>query len=606
MKRGPEGPSLSEVRKRLSDIGPTKADLSKSVPLLAGEGPKDMGDRAKAADLGRRLSETPGAKPAGPMATPKGGSSDGVSGEPIAKPGAVKPPLDRPDIKELRKRIPDVPGGKSTPSDGISKAKAKPFDGPGKPSGGVPGMPGKATLPREKLPDHLPQPHKPKLGDGTKPGMKIVSPSGMGEVRGKPGAEPVKTRFPDRVKRGDFEALTRGAVGQRLNLAEQYRLAQHGDVARRMALNRPGPAVVNVNNITNVTQVTNVYNAQSFHRHPDFRYRGRVSPIYQRHCFPYRCWFSPGWYLGVWWYPHWGPWVHWSWYYRCDPWWDPRPIWCRPVRCAVVVEPWVVWNVPVWTPLPEVAAGTWVEVQRPVVPEDQFDLQLLAVRFVDPGHPDEKLGPRYRVWVRNNSQQGVTRPFDVRLFVTPGENLEPNAPQAAVRVPSIEAGATQSIDLRLPFVKTAVAAGAEDKPPFAYLHVLVDANREIHDTNLANNGAKLPIVEVLPVDPAAFEADPKSVPAGGELVVAGEGFGPEPGKAILHLGNIELETEVLGWYDLGVRLKMPDLPLAEATVGDLVIVRGDGAAANPLPITVTPPQRFAPPADTPPAINAPQ
>ena len=241
MKRGPEGPSLSEVRKRLSDIGPTKADLSKSVPLLAGEGPKDMGDRAKAADLGRRLSETPGAKPAGPMATPKGGSSDGVSGEPIAKPGAVKPPLDRPDIKELRKRIPDVPGGKSTPSDGISKAKAKPFDGPGKPSGGVPGMPGKATLPREKLPDHLPQPHKPKLGDGTKPGMKIVSPSGMGEVRGKPGAEPVKTRFPDRVKRGDFEALTRGAVGQRLNLAEQYRLAQHGDVARRMAaLKRPG------------------------------------------------------------------------------------------------------------------------------------------------------------------------------------------------------------------------------------------------------------------------------------------------------------------------------------------------------------------------------
>ena len=598
-KRDADRPWLSNPPKRIPDTG-----VAKSGPTVAAEGPKGIGDRAKPADLGRRVSETPGAKPAGTIPTRKGGSGDAASREPIAKPGAVKPSVDRPDITEIRKRIPDVPGGKPKMPE-TAKGKAKPPDGQVKSGDGVSGSPGKMPFPRDRLPDMAPKPYGPKPEGGTKSGMKIASPQGARGPQNKPAQDPSNVRFPDRVKRGDFDALARGAVGQKLNLAEQYRLAQHGDVARRMALHQPRPGGVHVTNITNVTQVTNVYGARPFHGHPEFRHRGWVSPLYHRHCFEYRCWFSPVWYWGVWWYPRWGPWVHWSWHYHCRPWWDPRPIWCRPVRCVVVVEPWVVWSVPVWTPLPEVAAGTWVEVQRPVVPEEQFDLQLLAVRFVDPGHPDEKLGPRYRVWVRNNSQQAVTRPFDVRLFVTPGEHLDPKAPQAAVRVTSIEAGATQSIDLRLPFLETG-AAGADDKPPFAFLHVLVDANREIRDANLANNGAKLPIAEALPVDPAAFETDPKSVPAGGELVVAGEGFGPEPGKAILHLGNIEMEAEVLGWYDLGVRLRMPDLPLAEATVADLVIVRGDGAAANPVTVRVTPPDRMAPPSNAPPQINAPQ
>jgi hypothetical protein len=230
------------------------------------------------------------------------------------------------------------------------------------------------------------------------------------------------------------------------------------------------------------------------------------------------------------------------------------------------------------------------------------------VRFVDPGHPDEKLGPRYRVWFRNNSGKPIAQAFDVRLFATPGEQLVPNAPQVGVRVTAIEAGDTQSVDLRLPFEATQAAA-ADGKPPFRFLHALIDANREIRDVNQANNGARVAVGEVLPVDPAAFEVDPKAVAAGGELIVAGEGLGPEPGKVIVHLGNIEMEAEVLGWYDLGVRLKMPDLPLADATKADLVVIRGDGAAANPVAVTVNPPQRNAPqavaPALPPPAINAP-
>jgi hypothetical protein len=422
--------------------------------------------------------------------------------------------------------------------------------------------------------------------------MKIVAPGAAGVAKGKPGKETLgPARFPDRVNKGDFDALARGAVGQKLKLADQYRLAQQGDVARRMALHRPGTSVVNVTNVTNVTRVTNAFGAHHFHHHPDFHHRGWISPIYHRHCFEFRSWFGPAWYPGTWWYPRWTPWLHWSWYHRCHPIWDPRPIWCRPVVYPVVVQPWVVWSVPTWTPLPEVPAGTWVEVQRPVIAEQQFDLQVLAVRFVDPGHPDEKLGPRYRIWLRNNSNTAIAKAFDVRLFATPGEELLKEAPQAAVRVTAIEAGDTQSVDIRLPFRGADAAPGAGNKPPFQYLHVLADANREIRDVNPTNNGTRVAITDALPVDPAAFETDPKTVAAGGELVIAGEGLGPEPGKVIVHLGNIEMEAEVLGWYDLGVRLKMPDLPLAETTKADLVVIRGDGAAANPVAITVNPPQR---------------
>ena len=78
--------------------------------------------------------------------------------------------------------------------------------------------------------------------------------------------------------------------------------------------------------------------------------------------------------------------------------------------------------------------------------------------------------------------------------------------------------------------------------------------------------------------------------AGGEVVLAGEGFGPDPGQVLLHLGGIEMEAEILGWCDLGVRLALPGLPLAGPTQADLIVIRGDGAAANPLQITITPPE----------------
>jgi len=256
--------------------------------------------------------------------------------------------------------------------------------------------------------------------------------------------------------------------------------------------------------------------------------------------------------------------------------WQPSPVWG-----------WYEFRA--WTPLPVVVSGTWVELPPVVIPAERWDLQLLAVRFVDPGHPEQAMGPRYRVWFRNNSGRDLRQPFDVVLVASLGPELAPESPQAGVRVRSIDARETQAVDIRLPFEALHMGTGPDGQPlAFDTLHVLVDAGRAIPETDETNNGARLATADILPIDPAAFEVEPRTVPSGGEVVVAGEGFGPEPGRVLLHLGDIEMEPEILGWYDLGVRLVIPDLPLAGPTQAELIVVRGDGAAANPVRLAITP------------------
>jgi hypothetical protein len=523
----------------------------------------------------------------------KGGAKDTIKRDPGLKLDAPKTLGDRPAISDLRKRIPNVDSGKSGPGPKLNKldgGAAKVLGkGPANLGKGKADF-GKGKTDFGKLPANITKP-----GGGAKlPGtlrtdstMKLVGPKPVGLDKSKLGSgQLAHARFSERLQKGDLDRLTKGDVARKIKLGDQYRLSKDGDVARRLALHS------RVGGLVNMPVVAGPHSF--YHPHPGYTHRGWVSPMYPRHCFEFRCGWGPSWYPGTWWYPRWVPWVNWCWYRHCHPFWDPRPLWCRPVTYVVVSDPWVYYNVPTWTPLPVVTSGTWVDVEKPVVAAEQYDLQVLAVRFVDPGHPDEKLGPRYRVWFRNNSPKPITQAFDVMLLA--GDEQQPgrNAPQAGVRVTAVEAGDTQSVDIRLPFDATQKAGPQANAAPFKYLHVLLDANQQINDQERANNGVRLTPGEILPVDPAAFETDPKSVPAGGEVILAGEGFGPEPGKVLVHLGGVELEGEILGWYDLGVRMKMPELPLAGATPAELIVIRGDGAAANPLAMTVNPPQRPGP------------
>jgi hypothetical protein len=399
----------------------------------------------------------------------------------------------------------------------------------------------------------------------------------------------LKSRFPDRLKSGDLDKIAKGHTAQKLKLGDQYRMMQQGDVARRMGLHNHALNVGKGNMLgpPHPGHTPPLKNVADFYVSRPYYHHGPISPHYAQSCFNF-FYSGPGFFAGLCWYPHWHPWVAWSWNYYCHPFWDPRPIWCRPVIYVPYYD-WVYWETPVWAPLPLAACGTWVDVQHPVVAEAQYDLQVLAVRFVDPGHPEENLGPRYRIWFRNNSDQAITKPFNLMLFAGNDNKMTADLPHAGVRITSIEAGDTQSVDVRLPISVAAMSRDAAGNPaPFEVLHVLLDSDREIEDITRTNNGAKIPRDEVLPVDPAAFEVDPSTLPVGNELVLAGEGFGPAPGQVLIQVAGQELQAEILGWYDLGVRIGVPQIDLKAPTPADVIVVRGDGAAANPIKITLLP------------------
>tara|TARA_B100000029_G_scaffold422116_1_gene428680 strand:+ start:60 stop:842 length:783 start_codon:yes stop_codon:yes gene_type:complete len=247
----------------------------------------------------------------------------------------------------------------------------------------------------------------------------------------------------------------------------------------------------------------------------------------------------------------------------------------------------VSWRYPAWVSLPIVVSGTWVDVPR-VATEDR-DLQLLAVRFVDAGHPEQKKGPRYRVWFRNNDDKKLRKDFNIMLLASNSRDAATDVPQAGVEIDNIEAGAIRTVDIRLPFEASTLARDAENRAvPFRFLHVLVDSHQDVDESFEENNGVVLARGDVLPVDPSSFSTDVTSGSPGSMINVAGEGFGPEPGEVIVHVNGLELQAEIYGWYDLGVHLKLPTLPVATETQAEIVVVRGDGAVSNPVQVLIVP------------------
>nr|MCH5376682.1 hypothetical protein [Planctomycetota bacterium] len=373
-------------------------------------------------------------------------------------------------------------------------------------------------------------------------------------------------QFRERLNSGHLNSITHSAIGRKLDLDRQYRHYNSGDVARRLGL------------------YNHLSDQGGWRKHHHY---GRISSTYVNIHFGHS-YCGPRWYPSRVWWPHWTDWVRWTWWDRCCPLYDPRPVYCRPLVYASCA-PVVVYDFPSWEPLSTVSAGTWVDVPQVAVAPQQYDLQLLAVRFVDAGHPENQLGPRFRVWFRNSSPQDLSIPFNVSVIASNDDRLSGDLPQAGVRVEGMEAGEKQSVDLRLPWEAYEMGRDTSGRTlPFARLHVVVDSHRELTETSKTNNGAVLDRGEILPVDPVAFSTDVDTVVAGQPVSIAGEGLGPEPGQVLLYVKGLELQPEIQGWYDLGVRITIPALPLAELTEAQLVVVRGDSAATNPLDITLAP------------------
>ena len=363
-----------------------------------------------------------------------------------------------------------------------------------------------------------------------------------------------------------LQPVLNSSVGRRLQLDRQYRMHKHGDIARRLDLHERLRQTGGWR-----SRRTNGRICQAFtHLHFGFRYPG--PSIYPRHC----------------WTPHWRPWVDWCWWDVCYAECDPRPLICRPIVYNASPQ-WTTREYPVWRPLPVVASGTWVDVPAVDVPASSLDLQLLAVRFVDPGHPQEKLGPRYRIWFRNSSAADIVGGFNVVLLASNGPPQGTGYVEAGVRVTKIQAAEIQSVDIRLPFEATTMGRDEQGTPvPFSHIQAVVDGDNEVNEVFPENNGAVLSRGDVLSVDPALFSAEKTSLQPGETVAIAGEGLGPEPGKVMVFVAGLEMQAEIHGWFDLGVRVKMPPLLVTQETKMEVVVVRGDGAASNSLPVQLVP------------------
>jgi hypothetical protein len=155
---------------------------------------------------------------------------------------------------------------------------------------------------------------------------------------------------------------------------------------------------------------------------------------------------------------------------------------------------WYCWDYPVWCPLYGVGCGYWYNV--PVVEiREGVDLQLLAVRMIDAGNPEQNMGPAFRVWIRNNSPVAIVHGFNVLALAAHTNVATAELPQAGVRVETIGAGETLPLDIRLPV--------EANQPGLPMLHVLVDSHREIPEVFENNNGMVLPRANVLPIEEVA-------------------------------------------------------------------------------------------------------
>jgi hypothetical protein len=197
---------------------------------------------------------------------------------------------------------------------------------------------------------------------------------------------------------------------------------------------------------------------------------------------------------------------------------------CKPChKCSY----WYCWSYPHWCPLYSCDCGCYDDV--PVVEIAQgLDLQLLAVRSIDAGDPENNQGPAFRVWFRNNSNVAIDHPFNVLALAAHDANPTADLPQAGARVDSIDAGQTASVDIRLP--------AEANQPGLPMLHVLVDSHREIPEVNEANNGLVINRGEVLPVD--AGQPDISGQPS-----VTPSNVTPTPGNVTPTPSNITPKTD---------------------------------------------------------------
>ena len=94
-------------------------------------------------------------------------------------------------------------------------------------------------------------------------------------------------RFDERLKSGELDAVTKGDIARKLNLADQYKHEHQGDVARRMELQKHTADFVRTANFNIVHADFNYMRIAGFTPRPGFYY-GAISPVFVNNCFKYQ------------------------------------------------------------------------------------------------------------------------------------------------------------------------------------------------------------------------------------------------------------------------------------------------------------------------------
>lgn len=92
-----------------------------------------------------------------------------------------------------------------------------------------------------------------------------------------------------------------------------------------------------------------------------------------------------------------------------------------------------------------------------------------------------------------------------------------------------------------------------------------------------------PIIEPEP------EPELPVVLSGQFIALDGSGFGVEPGAIFVTIDKLVLHAEVREWSDTVVTLRIPQLPLADSTPGQIVVVSADEEVVERLAVRIDPP-----------------
>jgi hypothetical protein len=120
-----------------------------------------------------------------------------------------------------------------------------------------------------------------------------------------------------------------------------------------------------------------------------------------------------------------------------------------------------------------------------------IDLELVDIRLVDAGSISNGVGPRFRLFCRNNGLLEAPK-FRISVMADLGKELTEKAHQVTVESVGIQPGKTQTVDVQMPVeVLKMTTANDHWARPFELLGATLDSDNSLIETDKSNNALVL-------------------------------------------------------------------------------------------------------------------